>query len=348
MLDKGNFKDGIIVILILGLFILAVMILKPVAIAIFFGILLAYIFHPLYKWILIKTKSENLSAFLVGIGLIILIMGAMAWIFSTLLSQAANLYVGLQTIDLTNIVRTIVPEFLSPETSALFASSINTFISNFLANSLSRFSNFILELPIFLLQLFVVIFIFFFSLRDGERAVEYLKSLSPLKKETQEKFLKHFKDITHSVLVGQVVVGIIQGLIAGLGYWIFGVENALILTALTMLVGIIPLIGPWLVWVPVDIYLFGTGHSGAGLGLLIYGLIIIAWLDTIIRPLIVSRKTQINSAIVIIGMIGGLFVFGILGLIIGPLVLAYVLLVIELYRKKTLKEKENIIFKEIE
>ena len=348
MLDKGNFKDGIIVVLLLGLFILAAIILKPVAMSIFFGVLLAYIFLPLYKWVLSKLKNENLSAFLVGIGLIILMLGVMAWIFSSLMSQAVNLYVGLQTVDLTNIVRTAIPEFLSPETSALFASSINTFISNFLAATLSKFSTFILELPIVLLQLFVVVFIFFFSLRDGERAVEYLKSLSPLKKETQEKFFKHFKDITNSVLVGQIVIGIVQGLIAGLGYWIFGVENPLILTALTMLVGVIPLIGPWLVWVPVDIYLFGSGHSGAGLGLLIYGLIVISWLDTIIRPIIVSRKTQMNSAIVIIGMIGGLFVFGILGLIIGPLVLAYVLLVIELYRKKTLTEKENIIFKEIE
>jgi len=348
MLDKNNFKEGITVILILGLFILAAMILKPVIIAIFSGILLAYIFLPIYKFVLSKVKSENLSAFLVGIGLLILIFGILAWIFSSLVSQAIDLYLGLQTIDLTNIVRTTIPEFLPTEASTVFASSINTFISNFLADALSKFSNFILELPIFLLQLFVVIFIFFFSLRDGERAVEYIKSLSPLKKETQDKFFKHFKDITHSVLVGQIIVGIIQGIIAGIGYWIFGVENALILTALTMLAGVIPLIGPWLVWVPIDIYLFASGHSGAGLGLLIYGLIIISWLDTIIRPLIVSRKTQINSAIVIIGMIGGLFVFGILGLIIGPLVLAYVLLVIELYRKKTLKEKENIIFKEIE
>lgn len=348
MLEKDNFKDGIIIILLLGLFILALMILKPVAIAIFSGILLAYIFSPVYRWLLRKVKNENVSAILVGLGLVILIFGIIIWIFSSLVSQAIDLYLALQTVDLTNIVRTMLPGFLSTDASTVFASSISTFVSNFLAGSLERFSDFILEIPMFLLQLFVVMFIFFFSLRDGERAIEYIESLSPLKKETQEKFLKHFKGITHSVLVGQIIVGIFQGLVAGLGYWIFGVNNALILTALTMLVGVIPLIGPWLVWVPVDIYLFASGHSGAGLGLLIYGLVIISWLDTVIRPLIVSRKTQINSAIVIIGMIGGLYVFGVLGLIIGPLVLAYVLLAIELYRKKTLTEKENIIFKEIE
>tara|TARA_Y100000310_G_C20657764_1_gene802922 strand:+ start:394 stop:1440 length:1047 start_codon:yes stop_codon:yes gene_type:complete len=348
MLDKDNMKEIIMGILAIGLFVLAVIIIKPVFISILFGILLAYLLYPLYTFTLSKIKNENLSALLIGAGLLVIIAGVITLIFSSLITQATNLYLGLQNIDLTNVVRDIVPGFLSTETSAIFVSSINTFISKVLADSLTGFSNFILEIPIFLLQLFVVMFIFFFSLRDGKRGIEYLKSLSPLNKETQQRFFKQFKDITHSVLVGQVVIGIAQGLLAGLGYWIFGVPNALILTALTMLVGIIPLIGPWLVWLPVDIYLFATGRSGAGLGLLIYGLVIVSWIDTIIRPLVVSRKAQINSAIVIIGMIGGLFVFGILGLIIGPLVLAYVLLIIELYRKKTLQTKDTIIFKEIE
>ena len=348
MTEKKNIKEVVTLVLVLGLFILAAIILKPVAIAIFSGILLAYIFSPLYRWLLSKIKNENLSAFLIGIGLLLLILGVTILIFSSLISQAIDLYLGLQGVDLTNMVRNIVPSFFPTEFSTTLASSLSTFLSTFLANSLSRFSNFILELPIFLLQLFVIIFIFFFSLRDGEKAVEYINSLSPLKKEIQEKFFKQFKYITNSVLVGQIIIGIVQGVVAGIGYWIFGVENALILTALTMLVGVIPLIGPWLIWVPVDIYLFAAGRSGAGIGLLIYGLLIVSWLDAFIRPIIVSRKTQINSAIVIIGMIGGLFTFGILGLIIGPLVLAYILLVIELYRKKTLKESDKIIFKEIE
>ncbi len=348
MLEKKNIKDIITAVLILALFVGTFFVLRPVAISIFFGILLAYLFNPLYKWVLSKTKNKNLSAFLIGIGLLALIFAIMAFIFSSLISQAIDLYLKLQTMDLTNLIRTITPQFFTSELSEVVASSLNTFISNLLANSLAGFSNFILDLPIFLLQLFVIIFIFFFSLRDGETAVEYVKSLSPLKKETENKFFQQFKDVTYSVLFGQIVVGIFQGIIAGIGYYIFGVNNALILTILTMLVGIIPIIGPWLVWVPVDIYLFAIGRANAGIGLLIYGLIIISWLDTLIRPVIVSRRTQINSAIVIIGMIGGLLTLGVLGLIIGPLLLGYVLLVLELYRKKTLKETENIIFKEIE
>jgi predicted PurR-regulated permease PerM len=347
MAEKHDFKNIIIGALLVGLFLLAVIIIRPLIIPIIFGILLAYILYPIYRLILSKIKNENISALIVCICLLIIIISITALILGSLISQSVNFYISLQEVDLTNVIEGMVPEFLSSsEVTNLLGNSIRTFIASFLADMINNFNELILNSITILLKLFVVFFIFFFSLRDGKKAIEYFRSFSPLKKETQEKFFKQFKDITYSVLVGQVVVGIFQGLIAGIGYFIFGVENVFLLTLLTMLVGIIPLIGPWLVWVPVDIYLFISGRSGAGLGLLVYGLLVISWLDAFIRPLIVSRKTQINSAIVIVGMIGGLFVFGILGLIIGPLVLAYVLLVIELYRKKTLKE--NIIFKEIE
>jgi len=346
MLRKEDFKNVITAALVIGLFILAIIIVKPVAMSILFGILLAYIFYPMYKWLLSKLKSPNLSALLICVGLIVIILLVIGLIFNSLANQAIDLYFSLQNSNLENTINEILPTFLSSEISANLAGSLNSFISNLLANSLSKFTSFILNLPIIMLQLFVVIFVFFFSLRDGKKGVEYIKSLSHLGKETQEKFFKQFKDITNSVLLGQIVIGIAQGIVAGIGYFIFGVPNALILTILTMFVGIIPLIGPWLVWLPVDIYLFIVGRTGAGIGLLIYGLVIISWIDVFIRPLMVSRKTEINSAIVIIGMLGGLFVFGILGLIIGPLVLAYVLLVVELYRKKTFGE--DIIFKKVE
>ena len=345
MFDKSIFKNTISVVLILGLFILAGIIIKPLIIAIISGVLLGYIFYPVYRMILRKLKRETISALLVCLGLLIIIIGATSLVLSSLVNQSISLFLALQSIDLSTVLTQALPSFLSSEIAQTFGSSLNTFMSNIITQLLSRFGDIILNLPIILLQLFVSIFIFFFTLKDGKKAIEYMQSLDLLEKEIQEKFFRQFKAITYSVLMGQIVVGIIQGLIAGLGYFIFGVPNPIILTLLTMLAGVIPLIGPWLVWVPVVIYLFASGNSGAAFGLLIYGLIVISWLDAIIRPLIVAKRTQINSAIVIIGMIGGLYVFGILGLIIGPLVLAYVLLVIELYRKKSFKNK-NIIFKE--
>ncbi|MBR9705506.1 AI-2E family transporter [Candidatus Pacearchaeota archaeon] len=343
MLDKKVFNQITTIVLIVGLFILAWMIVKPIIISVFFGILLGYIFYPVYKWLRIRLKNETFTALLICLSLFFLAILVVSLLLASLLSQALNLYLSYQQVDFLNVARGLLPDFLAEsEASTNLINSINTFVTTKLSSMLSEIPNLILNLPVMIMNLFVVMFIFFFSLKDGKKGIEYLRSISPLRKETEEKFFKQFGDITYSVLLGQIVVGILQGFVAGLGYFVFQVPNATILTLLTMFVGVIPIIGPWLVWIPVDIYLFSVGKNFAGLGLLIYGLIIISWLDAFIRPYIVSRKTKINPAIVIIGMIGGLFTFGILGLIIGPLVLAYILLVFELYRKKT--NDINIIF----
>jgi len=345
MITEKNFKDIATIILVAGLFILAILILKPVAFSVIFAILLGYIFYPVYKFLLKRLKSENFTAFLICMLLLMIILILIIFILSSIVNQAINFYLDLQTLDLAKMMQESMPSFLSSELGKIVGNSLNKNIPLVISYFLGKLSGFVLNLPVILLQVFVVMFVFFFSLRDGKKAMNYLRSLSPLSKEIENKFFRQFKDITNSVLLGQVVVGILQGVVAGIGYFIFGVPYALFLTLLTMLVGIIPLIGPWLVWVPVDVYLLTSGKTGAGLGLLIYGLIIISWLDTIIRPLIVSRRTEINSAIVIIGMIGGLFVFGILGLILGPLILGYVLLVLEIYRKK--KSGESLFLKEV-
>ena len=346
MITEKNFKDITTIILIAGLFILAALILKPVIVSIIFGILLAYIVYPIYKWTRSKIKNENLSALLMCILIILVILIPVILILSSLINQAISIYLSTQYIDFSSLFNELSSSSLiSPEISKDLASSVNSFIQKLISYFINKISGFVLNLPVIMLQLFVVLFVFFFSLRDGKKAMDYIRSLSPFKKETADKFFSQFKDITNSVLLGQIVIGIMQGLVSGIGYFIFGVPYALLLTLLTIFVGIIPLIGPWLVWVPVNVYLFLIGRTGAGFGLLIYGLIVISWIDTLIRPFIVSRKTEINPAIIIIGMIGGIFVFGVLGLILGPLILSYVLLVIEIYRKS--RSNESIFFKKV-
>jgi predicted PurR-regulated permease PerM len=215
MFDKNSFKDIVTFVLILGLFVLAGIIIKPLIFAIISGILLAYILYPFYSWVLKKLKKEFLSALLVCLILLIAILSSTVLIFSSLINQAISLYFTLQNIDLSEALINILPNFLSTEFSSTIAGSLNTFISKALAYSLSKSGDFILNLPVILLQLFVAIFIFFFALKDGKKAIDYLKSLDLLEKENQEKFFLQFKNITYSVLVGQIVVGIIQGLIAG-------------------------------------------------------------------------------------------------------------------------------------
>ncbi|MBS3075184.1 AI-2E family transporter [Candidatus Pacearchaeota archaeon] len=347
MFTKPNFKNLIILLLTIGIFILAIIVIKPIIIPIIYGLLLAYIFSPVYKFLLKKLKNKNLTAGIICLGLLIILLGISILIFQHLFDQIINFYINIQKIDFTKIAEQMLPEFISSsEISTTVSGYLNNYISTLIETFLKMFKEFIFDLPVIILKLFIVIFIFFFSLRDGDKAIEFIKSLSPLKKETEDRFFNHLKEITNLVLLGQIVVGIVQGLTAGIGYFIFGVPNALLLTSITMITAIIPIIGAWIIWIPVVIFLFATGNSGAGIGLLIYGIIIVSTIDNIIRFLIVSKRTKLNSVIVLLGMIGGLFTFGFLGLIIGPLSLAYVLLIAELYVKNSLKdglifEKEN-------
>ncbi|MBS3080860.1 AI-2E family transporter [Candidatus Pacearchaeota archaeon] len=347
MIEKEAFRQILNYVLVVILFVIAFIIVKPVFFAIIYGILLAYIFYPVYTFLLRKIKNETVSAFLVCFTTSLVLIVFLFVTLGALLKQVINFYLKLQDINIGEIIVKALPNsIITPDISATIISTVNSSVSKLLARFASSLGDFVINIPSLSLQLFVLIFVFFFALRDGEKAFEYFKSLSPLKKETQNKFFAHFENITKSVIIGEIVVGVVQGIIAGVGFYIFGVPNALLLTLLTVALSILPIIGPWLIWIPVDVYLFVSGNEGAGLGLLIYGLFLINSVDNILRPMIISRRTQINHAIVLIGMVGGLYVFGIIGLIIGPLILAYVLLVLELYRKQGLED--NVIFKQVE
>jgi len=340
MINKDNFKDLLNYLLVIALFILAAVIIWPISFAIVYGIILAYITFPIHKWLSKKIKNKFLSALFICIGFFLIIITLGILIFGAVFRQAIDFYIFLQKTDFVLLIKNLLPEVISSSPmSENLISSINTYISNFLANYLSRFTDFMSNLPLLFIQTAVLIFTYFFALKDGDEAVEYLKSLSPLKKETETKVFIKFKEVTNSVLVGQIIVGIIQGLLAGIGYYIFGVSNVAILTIITCFTAMIPIFGAWIIWVPVDIYLFSKGDISQAFGLLIYGAFFVSLTDNLLRSLIVSRKTKINTGIVTIGMLGGLLVFGFLGLIIGPLILAYVLLVTEVYKKATFNDE---------
>src|SRR3989338_4918387 len=226
MINNSNFKDLFTYVLIICLFLLVFFILKPIVFAMIYGILLAYIFYPLYNFINRKIKSEFLSALIVCLGLIIII-------FVSLSKQIINLYLFLQQVDVVKVTEDLMPEFLrSTEISGTVVESINANLSILIGNYVTGIGCFISNAPVLFIKLFVIIFVFFFCLKDGHKAIEYIREMSPFKKETNDKFFENFTKVTNSILIGQIVVGIVQGIIAGLGYFIFGVDNVLILTAL--------------------------------------------------------------------------------------------------------------------
>ena len=322
--------------LIVGiLIVLAFVIIRPILFSSLFGLILAFIFYPIYKSLYKWTRSKNLAALIVCTFFIIIIILPLWFLTPMAIRQGFEMYTAVQKIEIGPALQEIFPTFFSSgDFTQTVSVALDTMISRATAGVLNAFTNFLLNFATILFHIFIILFLFFFGLRDGDKYLDHIKELSPWTKETGEKIFKRSSDMTYSVIYGQIVGGLVQGLVAGIGLFIFGVPNALLLTLLSTIFGMLPVIGPWLIWVPVCIFLFISGRPFAAIGLLVYGAVIVSWIDTIVRQIIVSKRTKINQAAILVSMIGGLLVFGIIGLILGPLIISYLLLLIEIYRTK--------------
>ena len=328
------FRKGLTIVIVLGLAVLTFLMLKPILLAIIFGIILAFIFTPLYNKIVKLIKAPRISAILICILLIWLILIPLWFLLPMIIDQSIKLYMASQQLDFTTPLKKIFPTiFASNDLAAQIGPMLHSFVTNATNSIMNGFANLVLQFPTIMLQTAVVFFTLFFVLKEREIIVSYLQSLLPFSAEIQKKIFKLSKDITSSVLIGQIVLGMMQGIILGAGLFIFKVPNALLLTVFGVIAGVLPIVGPALIWVPTAIFLFMADNTFSGVGIIIFGLIS-SFSDSLVRPFFVSRKAELNPAIVLIGMIGGFMLFGVLGFIIGPLILAYLLVVLNVYRKK--------------
>jgi len=328
---KKVFAAGSVIILLALVFLL----IKPIILPIITGLILSYIFFPLYRKINLYVKNKTFAASLVCIIIILAIILVLIFTLPLVLRQISEIFLYSQKIEMQKFVSAVFP---SASEQFIFQTSLSLekFTENIITGVRKSVIDFAFDIPTILLNLFVMSFVFFFSLRDAEKLKSFARGLSPLSEAKEKVIVNHFKDVTAAVIYGQIIVGIIQGLLAGLGFVIFGVKNALVLTVLAVFFSIIPFVGPGLIWIPVTIYLFSTSTSGIAIGFLLYNLIIVSVVDNILRSYIVSRKTKLSPAVVLVGMLGGIIPFGIIGLIIGPLLLAYLITLLEAYKDKTL------------
>ncbi len=339
MIDEGTIKQAVALFFIVVLLIFAFFIIKPIFMAALFGLILAYTFSPINELILSKVKNKTISA-AITCTIVIGIIALVTWFtLPLLLNQIFDAYIALQSFDLVGFLKNYFPFlFTSQQVTNNFAVAYNNFVVNAAKVGLEKFSESIVNLPTIILKMFVVLIVFFYSLRDGEKLVNLLKDSLPFNKSTTNRFIQKSKQVTFGVVYGRVIIGIIVGMLAGIGFYFAGVSNALLLMILTMIVSIMPLIGPWLVWVPVVVGLFLTGSTGAAIFLLIYSVIVVALFENIATPLLLSKQSDLPTSLTLIGLIGGMLMFGIFGIIIGPLVIAYLIILFELYVESNVKK----------
>ncbi len=337
MIESKDVKRVVVAALILSVFTLTFFIIKPIIMPIIFGLLFAYIFGPVYKVLQKISGNKNTAAFILVLGLMLMVIVPTIYFVPVIVNQAFDIYVMIQSLNLTEIIQ----NFVKSDIASTLAINIDSIIGQFFTGFLSQFKNILTGIAPLIFQFAVFLFTFYFATRDADELSLYIRSLSPFSKATETRFLQEFRGITNAIIFGQVLIGITQGLALGAGLFFLGVPKALILTFIASLVSIIPVLGSWLIWLPASIFLLATGKTFAGVFLLLYGAFFVSSIDNLLRPYILSRKTTLPVALSLIGTIGGLFFFGIAGLVLGPLVIAYTLIIIEFYRHGKLKDLFN-------
>jgi predicted PurR-regulated permease PerM len=327
-------KKIIALIILLALLLLAFFIVRPFFIAIIFGFVLAFLLNPVYKKLNSWIKNPTVSSLIICIFAVLVLAFGLYFLAQMTIKEAFNLYVQYQKIDFYSIVNSFLLKVFG---SNALASQITTTTQQAVVTLTNTFmqevSKLLVNAPSIILQLFVSLFVAYYSLKNNEKITNYIKEILPFDKETKERFITRSKELTGATVYGQVIVGIIQGAVAGIGFYVFGAPSPLLFTLLAIFLAIIPFIGPAFVWVPVSLIMMATGNLTNGILMFIFGLLVVSWIDNIIKPSIVGKMGKVNQLTALIGMLGGIVLLGPVGLIIGPLALEYLVIFIDLYKR---------------
>jgi predicted PurR-regulated permease PerM len=180
----------------------------------------------------------------------------------------------------------------------------------------------------------LTIFLLYYFLKDGDDFVAWLRWVLPLPADVLDDLFGAIDDITWAVLAGHVFIAIVQGAIAGLGLFAVGVPNALFWTSVMIVLALLPVVGSFLVWGPAAAYLVLVGRPIPAALLFVYGTIIVGISDDYLRPVVVDRYAHVNPSVIILGVIGGLYAIGFMGLFVGPIVIGALRATLDVYREQ--------------
>ncbi len=328
---KKNKAYSFIAILLI-LIIVSFKIILPFANAIFMAIILAFIFYPIFKKVNKKVRNRTLSSSIMLVIITLIILIPTIFVGNILLKETLNVYSSVIEID-----RTVISKNLN----SLTGNTIDT--SNYVYEGLDEFSkvitdnvlDFLLSIPRKIFELLIILFILFYLFKDNKKIVQGFKEIIPVGKRHKEELLKEFKVVTKAVIFGLIITGLAQGVIGSIGFLIFGIPNPILWGVAMTILSILPLVGPSLVWFPASLYLIFTGSVITGSLLLAYGILVISPIDTLLKPKLISSKTKIHPIIILLGLVGGIKMFGLVGIVVGPLILAFSLIFLKFYKEKT-------------
>ncbi len=306
--------------------------------AILASFVLAYIFHPVYDKLKRLLRFESLTAIVVIALAFIIVLVPLLFSVNLLTKEVFVAYL-LVKQKITS------PEFTELLRTLNIDASLQAYVQNAVQNAATVFVNqsstFALSLTRRLADFAIAIILTYYLLKDGPKLLRKLEDLLEIESDVKEDIIKGMQGTVHAVIYGTLIVALVQGVLAALGYFIFGVQSPMLWGVVTAFLALIPLVGPAIVWLPLAIIMLVNGYSAPdfalmwkGIGLLIYGTFLISGIDNILKTKLIADRAKLHPALALLGVVGGLRLLGIVGIIVGPVLIALLLTLVNIYHQK--------------
>jgi predicted PurR-regulated permease PerM len=340
-------------VLFMAIILLGFFIARPFLPALFTGAIVAYLAYPLHQKIASKIKNKNAASFAVAAIIVLLLTVPFISIVGIVSKEAYDTYTTLSKQNLgtnflkvacrdesfwaCNLIRSFVG-FLPKDNLDYYLQVTIEKITGFI---ISNVSGVLASIPSFLLNFFVMIFVVYYLLKDGDGIAKRIKNILPLKESHKQHVLDRFHHITYAMFYGNITIAIMQGILGAIGFMIFGVPSPILWGFVMVLFALIPYFGTAVVWLPAALNLIFSGYlqnnsslTTRGIFLIVYGVLVISSIDNILKPKLIGAKANVHPILVLIGVLGGLSLFGFVGLFLGPMMLALLMTFIDIYEEE--------------
>jgi predicted PurR-regulated permease PerM len=331
------------VVIVLYIFFL---ILRPYLSYLVWGALLAVIANPLNRRLRTRLANDNLRAFVMTVIVVAVIIVPVVLLTLGLVSEAANMYTSFREASAAGKFDFLLkPEsfhwneritgFLKPYVD-LSRIDIEAWISENLKHLTTylagKVSAVVGNVSMAIVSFVFIIFSTFFFLRDGDRIAAYVFNVLPMSDDLRESLATHQREVVEASIYGSLIIAAVQGGLGMLIFYLLGLPSPLFWGVVMAFLSVIPLVGPWVVYLPATAVLVLTGAWIKGVILLGFGAVVVSQSDNFLRPFIVGKRARIPTLILLFSVLGGLRLFGVLGLLLGPIIASVVLTLITFYR----------------
>jgi predicted PurR-regulated permease PerM len=322
------------------------LILKPYLSYLIWGALLALIANPLNRRLRGKVHNHNLRALITSVIVVAVIIVPVILLTLGLVSEAANMYTSFREASAEGKYDYILKpeayqwnqkltEYLSP-----YVDISRIDVEGWISENLRRVTNLLAakvssvvgNISLAIVSFVFIVFSMFFFIRDGDRIADYTWNLLPMSDDLKENLATHQREVVEASIYGGLLIAAVQGGLGALIFHILGLPSPLFWGVVMAFLSVIPLVGPWIVYIPAAAILALSGNWVRGIILLALGAVVVSQADNFLRPVIVGKRAKIPTLILLFSMLGGLKLFGVLGLLLGPIIASMVLTLINFYR----------------